>query len=88
MTLIKCPNCGAEYLPEEIFYPNSVFNKNIEVVRDEKGKIVYKNGNSFCLTEEFECENCGCNFSIESKVSFITKALKKDNFDEETIINL
>jgi len=35
MNLIKCLNCGAKYLSEEIFYPNLVFNKNIELVRDE-----------------------------------------------------
>ena len=88
LNIIKCPHCGAEYLPEEIFYPDSVFNKDIKITRDEQGKIVYSNGDSFCLTEEFECEHCGCLFSIESKTTFNTKAIEVKDFEEETVINL
>lgn len=86
--IIKCPNCGAEYLPEEIFYPNSVFNKNLQVVRDEEGKIVFVNEDYFCLEEEFECEQCNCNFIIKSKINFQTDLVKEEEFEEETIINL
>ena len=87
--IIKCPHCGAEYLPEEIFYPDSVFNKNLKVVRDEEGKIVFTNEDSFDLSESFECEHCGKEFIVESKVTFETHAVKeKSLFEEETIINL
>ena len=37
--VIKCPHCGREYLPVEIFYPASFFGKPTTVYRDEQGKI-------------------------------------------------
>ena len=37
--VIKCPHCGREYLPVEIFYPTSFFGKPTNVYRDEQGKI-------------------------------------------------
>lgn len=83
---IKCPQCGAEYLPEEIFYPDSVFNK-VKVVRDENNKIIYVNGESFVLEEEFECEYCSCKFKVKGKTVFESEKIK-DGFDEETIIEL
>ncbi len=88
LTIIKCPICGAEYLPEEIFYPDSVFNKNLNVVRDEEGKIVFVNEDSFCLTEEFECEHCGATFLTKGKVNFQTDLVKEEDFEEETTVKL
>ena len=85
---IRCPHCNAEYIPEEIFYPNSVFNKNIKVIRDEVGKIVLIEGEySFDLNESFECECCGEVFSVLGEAKFST-SLKEDKFEEETIIKL
>ena len=86
--IIKCPFCEAEYMPEEIFYPDSVFNKNLQVIRDEKGKIVFINEDSFNFIEEFECECCNNKFQVEGKVNFQTKKIEEDTFEEETIVNL
>lgn len=87
--IIKCPHCGAEYLPEEIFYPDSVFNKKLNIIKDEEGKIVdYDAINSFNLVEEFECEYCGSTFEVEGKVTFSTKLMNKIDFEEETTISL
>ena len=86
--IIRCPHCGAEYLPEEIFYPDSVFNKNLKVTRDEEGKIVYISDEYFCLSEDFECEHCGKAFKVEGKTTFNTKEVKLDDFEEETVIKL
>ena len=89
MNIIKCPVCGAEYLPEEIFYPDSVFNKNLKVVRDEEGKIVFFNKNeSFNLEEEFECEHCGTLFRVKGDTKFKVEALKEEIFEEETVCEL
>lgn len=88
LVIIKCPCCGAEYLPEEIFYPDSVFNKNLKVIRDEEGKIVFTNEDSFCLEEEFECEHCGSSFTVKGKASFQTDLVKEEEFEEETTIKL
>ena len=64
--VIKCPHCGAEYLAEEIFYPSSVFNKDLNIIKDEKGKILndLKDVKTFDLEEEFECEYCNKSFKV------------------------
>lgn len=86
--IIKCPHCGAEYLPEEIFCPESVFNKSLQITKDEDGKILYVDGEfSYDLNEEFCCEYCNHSFSIVGKTIFETKELK-DDFDEEFVTEL
>ena len=85
---IKCPHCNAEYLPEEIFYPDSVFNNNVKAVRDEEYKLIVVEGDSFNLEEEFECEYCGCKFKVTGKVDFKTEKIEENDFDEETTIVL
>ena len=86
--IIKCPCCKAEYLPEEIFYPDSVFNNKVFPVRDENNKIISVQGNYFNLEEEFECEYCGCHFKVKGDVNFTTEVIKKDDFEEETVVKL
>ena len=36
--VIKCPQCGAEYLPGEIYMPGSLIGQPDEVVRDSFGE--------------------------------------------------
>lgn len=41
-TVIKCPHCGAEYLPSEIFMPEDILGgapKNL--IKDPLGKVLY-----------------------------------------------
>ena len=46
LNIIICPNCGAEYLPAEIFLPDSFLGRPGVVDKDSSGKIIYyKNGN-------------------------------------------
>ena len=45
--IIKCPYCGAEYLPEEIYYPDSFFGKPRDIVKNSKGEIEYVYDRSF-----------------------------------------
>ena len=79
--IIKCPKCGAEYLPAEIFVTDYLGNpKNI--IKDENGKIEHFDGSPLELKEEYECDVCGCKFTIEGDVTFTTKEVKID-FDEE-----
>lgn len=78
---IKCPHCGWEYLPCEIFYPKDFLGDADNIIRDEEGKIVSFTGNSMILEEEFVCEHCDTKFTVEAKVEFTTK--KEDDWDEE-----
>ena len=38
--IIKCPFCGAEYLPSEIYIPSDFLPKFEDLTKDENGKIV------------------------------------------------
>ena len=75
--VIKCPHCGAEYLPGEIYMPNALIGQPDEVVKDSLGKIIYEDYSTVdrepCLTERFTCEYCNKPFIIEATVSYKTK---------------
>lgn len=74
--VIKCPHCGWEYLPGEIFMPGELIGKPDTVIRDALGKIIYtdyKEGEEPTLVEHFECEHCGKPFVAEAVISFKVK---------------
>ena len=82
--LIKCPHCGAEYLPGEIYMPGSLIGQPDEVVRDSVGKIIYEDYYTVMrepsLTEAFTCEYCDKPFVIEATITYKTahEAPEKD----------
>lgn len=39
--LVKCPFCGAEYSPSEIFMPGELIGKANNVIKDPTGRILY-----------------------------------------------
>jgi hypothetical protein len=75
--VIKCPHCGAEYLPGEIYMPNSIIGQPDEVVKDSLGKIIYEDYSTPdrepSLTESFTCEYCEKPFVIEAIVTYKAK---------------
>ena len=82
--IIKCPYCGREYLPSEIFFPESFFGKPTHITRDEKGKIISFLGESLHLTETYCCDECGKGFIAEATISFTTKPAADDiRFDSD-----
>lgn len=72
--IIKCPHCGAEYLPGEIYMPNSIIGQPDEVVKDSFGKIIYEDyfteDREPSLTESFTCEYCNKPFVVTATVSY------------------
>jgi len=80
---IKCPKCGCEYLPEEIFIPNAFFGKPKNIVKDDNGKIFSFEGDSLTTSEEYICDKCGCTFTIDCKIVFDTKVNVKHDFSED-----
>ena len=70
-TTIKCPKCGKEYLPCEIYLPDSFLGKARNIERENKN-IVNFMGKSMDLKETYICDDCGANFDITAKVSFST----------------
>ena len=82
--LIKCPNCGCEYLPGEIYMPGSLIGQPGGIVRDSLGKILYEDylekKDEPDNIEHFICEHCEKPFIIEATVSYKTyqEAPEKD----------
>ena len=81
--IITCPNCGMEYLPAEIYYPNSFLGHPSDIEKTTLGKIDMYDGLSMNLNEEYTCDNCGAKFKVEAKVSFRTKLDEIRNFNED-----
>lgn len=86
--IIKCPKCGYEYLPCELFVPNSFFGKPTTINRDFDGQIFDYEGPSVDLNESYTCDRCNNTFKIVTRMLFITELDKLDNFDEEYTTSL
>lgn len=71
--IIKCPNCGREYLPGEIYLPKDFLGWPSDIVRDENGVIIFHVDGEMGLTEKYTCDNCNKTFSINAAVTFKTE---------------
>lgn len=80
--VIKCPICGAEYMPSEVFIPESFFGKQTEVIRNPDGTMNFYIGDDMDLVEEFICETCSSKLKINANLSFNVTCVD-DTFDEE-----
>ena len=76
--LIKCPHCGAEYLPGEIYMPGALIGQPTDVVKDSLGKILYEDyepaNREPNMTEQFICDYCNKPFIVEATVTYKTRA--------------
>lgn len=85
LNIIKCPHCGFEYHPSEIFYPNAFFGRTDSLVKSPVGKILYvdyQEGEEPNFQEHFECEDCGKSFVINATVSYSTSKVSEEvDFD-------
>ena len=82
LEVIICPHCGREYLPSEIYLPNSFLGKANTVIRDIYGHIDTFFGKSMDLKETYVCDKCNKKFSVFAKVTFKTDIVT-DEFNEE-----
>ena len=72
--LIICPHCGCEYVPAEIFLPDSFLGKPFLIERESiSGKIINYFGSSMDLDENYICDRCNQPFSIHAKIQFETE---------------
>lgn len=82
-SIIRCPHCGAEYLPGEIYMPNSLTGQPSEIVKDSFGKILYEDYYTEMrepdMVEHFTCEHCEKPFVIEATVTYRTKEEAPEN---------
>ncbi len=75
--VIRCPHCGSEYLPGEIYMPGSLIGQPTDVIRDSFGKVIYEDYETKSvepdMVEHFTCEECGRPFIVEATVSYRVK---------------
>lgn len=80
---IRCPFCGAEYLPGEIYMPGSLIGQPAEVIKDSFGKIIYEDYGTELrepdYIEHFTCEYCDRPFIIEANVSYKAREEAPEN---------
>ena len=83
--MIKCPYCGMEYLPEEIFLPDDFSTDVRNITKDEK-RVEYYLGSSLLNTkvnETYFCDHCEKEFGVSATLSFESIKLdeSEDDFD-------
>ena len=74
--VIKCPHCGWEYTPSDIFLPGDFLGRPDTVIRDALGKILYEDYdemNEPNLEEHYICDNCDKPFIITATISYKSK---------------
>ena len=82
--IIRCPYCGAEYLPEELFVGDEFLGNSI-TCKNEKGKIEVETGEEPELETSYICDFCDKKFYVNACITFTTK---KDDFDEEYVVKI
>lgn len=82
LNVITCPNCGTEYLPEEIFVPVGFFGKPCDIEKDSNGKIKDFYGKSLDTKEVYTCDCCDTTFKVTAKVAFKSEVYNKATFHE------
>lgn len=82
-SVIRCPLCGAEYLPGEIYMPGSLIGQPDEIVKDSFGRILYEDYGTATrepdMIEHFTCEYCEKPFVIEAAITYRTKEEAPEN---------
>ena len=86
LRVIKCPKCGYEYLPAEIYLPNEFLGKPTVIMKDAEGKILGFDGIKMNDTETYKCDNCDTTFEVVSTTYFTTKAI--ENSADEYVTKL
>lgn len=88
LRIIKCPICGYEYLPAEIFLPNDFLGKPKNIVKDIGGKILSYEGSSMNDTETYKCDSCGTLFEVVSTTNFVSKPIGENAPHYTTKLNI
>jgi hypothetical protein len=81
-SIIRCPYCGSEYLPGEIYLPGSLIGQPDDIVKDSLGKIIYEDyleDRKPDMVEHFTCDYCEKPFIIEASVTYKTREELPEN---------
>ena len=78
---IRCPYCGAEYHPSEIFMPEDLTGHPRNVIKDPLGKIMFvewEEDGEPALVQKFTCDECGRTFIVEAAVTYKTTLVPEE----------
>lgn len=81
--IIYCPNCGAEYLPAEIYLPNELLGKPSYITKDFEGKLIEFTGSSMNTREIYICDKCDTKFRVTARFNFKSEAIDKESFNKD-----
>ena len=81
--IIKCPKCGYEYLPAEIFYPDTLLGHPKDIIRTLDGKIDFYNDTAGEFEEEYICDNCDTTFTVTASINFDTAINVNHDFSSD-----
>ena len=80
--IIRCPHCGAEYLPGEVYMPGSLIGQPEDLVKDSLGKVIYedyRDGKEPDMIEHFTCEYCDKPFIVEATITYKSREEAPEN---------
>ena len=83
--IIRCPICGQEYLPSEIYIPSSFFGNPGEIMKNSAGKIEFYTGKDMDLKEEYICDNCKTKLKISAELTFTVEKAEVENVEEDYV---
>lgn len=86
---IKCPHCGYEYVPSEIFLPGDFLGRPESLIRDALGKIIYleyREGYEPLQSEQYICDSCDKPFVVEPVITYkVKKEIEELDFSKECV---
>ena len=84
--VIKCPNCGAEYMAAEVYLPDYFLGKPSNIVKGREHNILAYDGEDMDLEEEYQCDYCNQKFKVKATVTFKTESYT-DLFDDDEYVS-
>lgn len=84
--LIRCPHCGQEYLPAEIFMPTDLLGEPTDIIRKPDGKIDFFLGEKPTFETEYCCDNCDTVFRVRARLS--CESFTDEDFNDEYVSKL
>jgi len=86
--IIPCPKCKAEYLPCEIFIPQSFLGDARNIVKDNDGHILDYDRGEMDTEETYICDKCGATLRVKCKILFSVDERTNQDFDSAFISSI